>query len=1007
MYGAKWDPKKLTLQKYRGMAGNTMTTLQIFHSHPLWHFLEQHPCSGREATITGMGELNGKWHIPDAEYPVFLDLLHDYLYVRKHRPLGFVEQPRLNAPKPLLIDLDFHYNKALALERRFTEENIREFCARVAQAYNHFFDMSVYDTLRFFVTLRPQPYADKDKIKDGIHILCPDAPLSNEKWNVIRKYLLSQNIISEVFGHTSYLNKDEDVFDPSMGRKQGWMFYGASKPSIPAYKLSHVLEYAPDSDYWEDLDSNNFTPRQLLQLMSVRYEIQDDINTVKEDAQSEFTSFLNPAAPRYDAQNDAILNRAAAITALQDPILNALVSIGGSPNDDLALLRAIIMECLSTARAENHDDWMRVGWCLHNIGKTEEMFNLWMDFTREKAPTKWNHHRAREEQHLKREWFLNMRMEGDGPRLSRRSLYKWARDDNPSRYKEIIDADVCEYVIHNTDATHYHIAQLMKKLWNSLYVASIDSRSTDWLYYDESLNMWRKLNQGMELRLKICTDVAEQIESAASKERRRLGTATNEERERHLKKMTELTEMQKKLYSSGFNDSVMKMCATLFYEEDFINKLNVDPFLFGCANGVLELRHKQSQVEAAYPAAPIRETSQFASIINQQTPAANNPILQREATREHVIFRQGRPEDYVSFLAGKNHPDTDAINYIPYSEFVKNKDPRLDEIQDFFKKLFPREDLRKHVLKLLASCLEGMNREQLYYFFIGVGSNGKSKLVTLMRLVFGDYQTSLQATVFTRKRPESGAANPDIMAIKSRRFIYSQEPDHQEPLNTSRMKQLSGEDMIEARGLFKDQEKFKVMGKMFMMCNRLPPINSMDNGTWRRIRVIPFESRFEEADHPDLIAKKPNFYPRDNNLDEKLMTWREPLLSYFVHLYETEYIPNGLQPEPAIIKQESEKYKADHDAFAKFRNERIRELRDGYAEVTNEKVTLKEIVKAYNRWMVATGSKKMDAKELENRCEEAFGDSRGKREYSHIRVFLDEEDLEEFEKMHDENNADA
>lgn len=975
----------------------TMTTLQIFHSHPLWHFLEQRREKGKDATITGMGELTGSWKISDEEYPKFLDLLNDYLFVKKHRPLGFVEQPRLNAPKPLLIDLDFHFNKNLSLERRFTEENIRDFCTRVAQAYEHFFDMSVYDTMRFFVTLRPQPYADKDKIKDGIHILCPDAPLTNDKWNVLRKYLLSQNIISEIFGHTGYQNHDEDVFDPSMGRKQGWMFYGASKPSIPAYKLSNVLVYHPDDQYWEDDDVNSYPSRKLLELMSVRYKVDDDINEVLSSRKDEFDGFLNPPAPRYDQPTQAVLQQAATITAINDPMVQALATLGGG-QDDMGLLRALVMDCLSPSRAENHDDWMRVGWCLHNISKSDEMFDLWMDFSREKAPTKWNHHRAREMPQYRRDWHLNMRMEGDGPRLSRRSLYKWARDDNLERYKQIIDADICEYVIHNTDATHYHVACLMKKMYDSSYVASVDSRTTDWFFFDEIMNMWRKLNQGMELRLKICTEVAKQINSAADKERARYASASNEvDRERHMNKMKQLHEMEGKLYTSGFIDSLMKMCATLFYEEDFMNKLNVDAYLFGCANGVLELRHKNPTLTAT------GETTEFGALIQQQIPAVGNPLVQ-PATREHVIFRQGRPEDYGSFLAGRNFPETEPINYIPYNEFVKNKDPRLAEIQDFFAKLFPREDLRKHVLKLLASCLEGANREQLYYFFIGVGSNGKSKLVTLMKLVFGDYQTSLQSTVFTRKRPESGAANPDIMAIKCRRFIYSQEPDHQEPLNTSRMKQMSGEDMIEARGLFRDQEKFKVMGKMFMMCNRLPPINSMDNGTWRRIRVIPFESRFEEPDHPDLIAKKPNFYPRDNSLDDKLMTWREPFLSYLVHLYETEYIPNGLQPEPPVIKQESEKYKADHDAFAKFRSERIRELRDGYTEVTNEKVSLKEMLKAYNRWAISQpGIKKTDIKEIEMRCEEAFGDSRGRREYSHIRVFLDEEDLDEFEKQHAEN----
>ncbi|NBO59962.1 MAG: hypothetical protein EBU82_03195 [Flavobacteriia bacterium] len=816
---------------------------------------------------------------------------------------------------------------------------------------------------------------------------------------MIIKIKLKMVYISSVLISVYLTNKDDDVFDPSMGRKQGWMFYGASKPSIPSYKLTNVFVYDPSTGLWDDEPVTNYTNRQLLELMSVRFKVPEDTNRIKDSAKGEYQTILNPPPTQYDAPDEGIVNQASTITALHDPLLNALVGIGG-PQDDMPLLRALVMECLSNERAESHDEWMRVGWCLHNIGRSEEMFDLWMDFTREKAPIKWNHHRAREMPKFRRDWFTNMRMEGDGPRLSRRSLYKWARDDNRERYNQIIDADVCEYIIQNTDATHYHIAQLMKKMWNSLYVASLDSRATDWLHYDEQLNMWRRLNQGMELRLKICTDVARQINSAADKERARYASAHNDtDRERHMAKMKELHEMEGKLYSSGFNDSVMKMCATLFYEEDFVNKLNLDPFLFGCANGVLELRHRVP-VTTRGP-----EATAFGALVNAQTPATNNPVLQADQFRERVIFRQGRPEDYVSFLAGKNHPETNAINYIPYSEYVKAKDPRLDEIQDFFKKLFPREDLRKHVLKLLASCLEGMNREQLYYFFIGVGSNGKSKLVTLMRLVFGDYQTSLQATVFTRKRPESGAANPDIMAIKGRRFIYSQEPDHQEPLNTSRMKQMSGEDMIEARGLFRDQEKFKVMGKMFMMCNRLPPINSMDNGTWRRIRVIPFESRFEESDHPDLIAKKANFYPRDNSLDDKLMNWREPFLSYLVHLYETEYIPQGLQPEPAIVKQESDRYKADYDAFAKFRSERIREGVSKYPELVSDKITLKEILKAYNRWIVTSGAKKMDLRELEHRCDEAFGDSRGTGVYKYIRVFLDEEDLEEFDKQHEEENT--
>ncbi len=977
------------------MPSDAMNNLQLFQQHPLFHFLQLHPCGrgkdAKEATMTGMGELTGKWHIPDEEYPKLLDLLHDYLFVQGNRALGFVEQPRLNAPKPLLIDLDFHYPKNKNLARKFTDSHIKQFCSKVAETLDYFFDMSAYQNIQFLVLLRPQPYVSGDKIKDGIHIVSPTCTLSNDKWNVIRNHLLKNHVIDDAFRDTGYMNPPEDVYDASMGRKQGWMFYGASKPSVPAYELTNVMYYDPEERSWEDEDPSNYDSRELMEKMSVRYKTEDDVNIIKDERRDEFQNILNPSATRYE--NQEVLERAAQVEAANSPLLQALAQLLPTAPTEMNILRQIVLECLSNERAHDHDSWMRVGWCLHNINPSEEMFDLWIEFSK-KTP-KWNDHRQFEVPQLRRDWHLGMRKEGDGKLLTRRSLYKWARDDNRERFKQIIDSDVCEYIILQTDTTHYHIALLMKKMWESLYVASINNRSTDWFYYDEILNMWRKLNQGMELRQKICTDVADKIQSACNI----VAGRRNNGGDNQLIdiKQKQLHEMQVKLYNSGFVDSVMKMCSTVFYEEDFANKLNMNPFLFGCANGILELRHK-SPVQTSPQVTP---NNSFASLVNQVQGSNNNPLLNNHVEeREHVVFRQGRPEDYVSFLAGRNFPETDAIHYIPYSEFVKNQDPRLDEIQDFFRKLFPREDLRKHVLKLLASCLEGANREQLYYFFIGVGSNGKSKLVTLMKLVFGDYQTSLQATVLTRKRPESGAANPDIMAMKNRRFIYSQEPDDKEPLNTSRMKQLSGEDMVEARGLFQDQEKFKIMGKMFMMCNRLPPINAMDNGTWRRIRVIPFESRFEEADHPDLLAGKPHFFPRDNRLDEKLLTWREPFLSYLVHLYDTEYIPHGLQPEPQVVKQESEKYKADHDAFAKFRMERIREARD-YEEITNEKVTLKEIKKAYDKWAMGTGARRLDMKELEQRCDDTFGEARGtNKEYNHIRVFLDEEGVDLFEEQH-------
>jgi putative DNA primase/helicase len=413
-----------------------------------------------------------------------------------------------------------------------------------------------------------------------------------------------------------------------------------------------------------------------------------------------------------------------------------------------------------------------------------------------------------------------------------------------------------------------------------------------------------------------------------------------------------LFKVETQLYTAGFIDSLMKMAATYFFEEDFQDKLNANVYLYGCRNGVLELR----------------------------AVTEDNP-------KEHVIFRPGRPEDFISFRAGNNPPKCEAMNYIPMSEFTHEQKEQLAFVKDFFCKIFPDPELRTYVQRLLASCLEGTNREQCYYTFIGEGSNGKSVLINLCEITFGDYFTTLQTTVLTRKRPESGSANPEIIVIKNKRFISMQEPDEKEPINTSRMKQFSGEDLIEARGLYQDQQKFRATGKLFMMTNKLPPINSMDYGTWRRVRAVPFKSKFISQDHPDW--GKPNHFLKDKEYEKKLHPCREVFFSWLVHLYETEYLVHGLEPVPAAVKKETDDYREGFDSFAKFRNDRIE-------RAPGEKTLFKHIANAYREWLAdgnRTGSR-LAPKELEKRLNSEFGEPTDGKTYNHIKLKVDDDENE-------------
>ena len=1009
-------------------------------------FLENHRLpSGdrRPASVTGMGDAAGKYLIPDENYEQFLDLMNKHLFEEKGRPLNLVEQPNPNGPKPLVIDLDFRYRKDRSLAHPFEQSHIKAFTEKLTEGLGTFFDLNPYEELRYFVSLRPQAYVDKKsgEIKDGIHIVCPDIILSFEKQGILRNWMLGQDAIKETFKGTSFINESEGIYDASCTRKQGWFLYGESKPDIPAYTLSYVLDYTPASNSWSVIEPFNYDNRELLELLSVRYKLSSDDNEVKADAKPMYDRLVGssgshapvaPTLPIDELTHEQVQQIEANVLvkeAFEEPEIETNF-------EEIDIVKRFVRECLSPKRADDYVSWLNVGLCLHSISQSNDMFNLWMEFSAKSQKSAGN-----DLVKLKRKWDMSMRAEGNGRRLTIRSLRHWAQNDNPIVFKEIIEQDIHNYILHFTCPTHNHVARLMKRVYQDNYTASVSSRYTDWFEYNQNTHRWKKINQGIELKNKISArgggmEIADLIFSARqyfkkSPEFAKIETIANnnanievlsallktlldkrrtlrdlnkidETREIDIeiknteanielirqkqemnrtevreKKFAELSELEIKLYNSGFKDSVMKECIGLFYEEGFEQLLNSNPYRVGCANGVLHL-------DAIKP--------------NPARPGEMMP-MEKEKGDPYNFFQPGVPEDYITFQVGNDMPEYSPIPYIEYDP----NDPEQIEIDEFFSKLFPRSELKAWVLKLLASCLEGKNREQCYYTFQGVGGNGKSKLVELMIMTLGDYQSSLQSTALTRKRPESGAANPDIMSIKNKRFIYMQEPDDREPLNTSRMKQFSGEDAVEARGLFQDQERFKISGKLFMMCNTLPTINSMDRGTWRRIRLIPFESKF--VNPGDKEIGQPNVFPKDMNLNAKLKKWRIPFFSRLVHIYLTQYAvsDNGtLEPAPEIVMSESRKYRDTFDSLNKFCQERCR-----IDPTSDAEATVSDVWKSYRYWHEAVGGsgKKLSQVEFLKRFNEEYyqGQPKQGKNYPGLFVFNTEEEV----SSHDSERAEA
>jgi P4 family phage/plasmid primase-like protien len=935
---------------------------------PLGIFLDSHRVieKGDACSFTGMGLMKGKFMVKDEEYPQFLDLLHEYLFTQQRRPINLVEQRRCDSMTPILIDLDFKYPAERAIQRQFELSHIHAFVHAYVENITTFYNLEGYKPLRFFITLRPAPYEDKraaqHAIKDGVHIQCPDLVLNSEHQQVLRHRSLEKLNLTNTFKQTGYINTEKDIFDEAIVKKNGWFFYGESKPDIPAYHLRSVYVYDPSTAQFYEDNTDDYSSRQLLELLSIRYNIRSEPITFRENTQEEWKARLDYCTGKRVTNNASspVLKGEEGKEEASLPIIQLSSSNVHEQleKDKLETIKQLVRDCLSPARAGPYKEWMEVAWCLHQIDPSDDSFDLWMEFSK-KSP-KFNEGDVAAH---RREWIKMSRTQHEHP-LTERSLHQWAKDDNPKKYRQIMNTSFVNFVEREVDVTHTHVARLMKLMYKNEYCAAVDSKKVEWYHFTGVF--WKKLQQGIELRNKMTTEVAQVISDTRSKIRNHLMAAGADDRETSWEqtRVKKLFEAEKSLYQSGFKDSVMKDCIGIFYEEDFAQKLNSNQYLIGFNNGVIDLHAPHTTADGK---------SEFA-----------------------VRFRKAEPSDFVTFLAGRYATkNCDPIDYVEYNPNDPEQAVIHAEIDDFMKKVFPREELRSYMWRKLSSCLEGANKEQTYETWIGVGGNGKSKLVDLMSMSLGDYASSLQSTAMTRKRPDSGAANPDIMAIRNKRFIYMAEPDDREPLNTSRMKQFTGEDDVEARGLFEDQTKFKITGKIFMLCNAFPAINTMDRGTWRRVRAAPFESKFVDPD-VDEVNIKTHVYPRDNQLDIKMRNWRTLFMSRLVHVYKTEYLPHGLGKIPAVVTQESSKYQESFDSVAKFMNARIREIKKGGYEAK-----IKDIFRVYKNWYESVGGgmgRKLNQTDLYKRLCDKCGEPSDKATFKQMRLFDDDADIEEYEK---------
>ncbi|WP_242300266.1 phage/plasmid primase, P4 family [Bacillus cereus group sp. BfR-BA-01448] len=266
--------------------------------------------------------------------------------------------------------------------------------------------------------------------------------------------------------------------------------------------------------------------------------------------------------------------------------------------------------------------------------------------------------------------------------------------------------------------------------------------------------------------------------------------------------------------------------------------------------------------------------------------------------------------------------------------------------------------LVEYMQRLIGYSLTGDISEQIMMFLVGGGSNGKSTFINTIKDLMGDYGKQAKSDTFIKKK-ETGANN-DIARLVGSRFVSAIESEEGEKLADSFVKQITGGEPVLARFLRQEFFEFIPEFKVFFTTNHKPIIGGLDEGIWRRVKLIPFNL--------SLPAHK-----RDKRLPEKLSLEMPGILNWAIEGC-MKWQQDGLK-EPKVVAEATGKYKDDMDILAPFLDEVC------YVEEReNESIMIeaKELYNVYERWCFNSGERSLGNRSFYRMLEtKGFGKTKG------------------------------
>lgn len=852
---------------------------------------------------------NGKFSVPSDRQDEFLQAYSEAVavseqhMVERHKQVG-----------PIIVDLDFKFD-APSDGRRFTVQHVQAIVHQYGKAIAGLLDAE----LPTHAVCMCKPELD-DKSKDGLHIVFPDVVTPTTEQHLLRCDVLKRiGPILEELG-LKPTNSWFDVVDEAVIERNGWTLYGSRKVGCQPYKVGWVFSVDavnPPVDITDELPAANdfayWVPR-----LSIRNKYAT-------------------AAPLSDRVCDMYMFEEALKVRelMKQNRLPAQDSVQDSkfPSRTVSDLATFIIPSIPPKYAETYEHWYKVVFAIRNtvraVSTADDARDEFMDLVHvfsELCPDKYDR------QKVTRGASTIWSAADAESKLGIGSLIMWMRESDAGRaaYTEMTKNDergpkadqrfanqFCAWARANPGVDQ--VLDVYKQVEGGLggyaydgsKVFRIDDTSGRYIMFEKD-DQWKKeigakvksvvLPLWEEFRERFWDDPPSEYITVSEKGKQNV---------KYLTWRKDLDNTSRLLNESvGFMGRVAEAYKIEVFDPKMSSEEGLDTrsHLIGFDNGVIDLSERDAQ--------------------------------------GRFVFRKARLDEYVSKSAGYDY------------EFIDEKDKRYKRCYDVVKDLFVRRhpnpkkkskraqygefmtekedpsgyETLKCAMMLICSNLWGGNNIQSLIMLVGLGSNGKSVLINLIRAAMGGYCAVLPGWFWEATRKSSEAGAPFMLSLRGARFAFTMEisSDAKTVLNVQLMKNITGGDEQAARYLFDNLIHRFFVDALPIWCVNNIPENWSEKGhaATRRPKGIDFQFRYDTEENELDIAKM-----ADEQLESREFRRSHglPMFHVMLHFFKKyrDQVPFVKKPMSKQMIETTGAIKNAIDEYAVFVREKLSAVSDG------------------------------------------------------------------------------